>query len=98
MVAAVCGLVFGIALVTPVLLSARFLAVGKFDAVLYVVLGSVFGGMLLALAVLFGYRALAPDGFVYFGVSLVAGFVVTLGIASVVMFRRVFLAVDEKRE
>lgn len=97
-VALVTGTLVGVALIAPVLWSSRLLAAGKVDAVLYAVMGAVFGGMLLALGLLFGYRALAESGFVYFGAALVAGFVVTLGIASVVLFRRVFLADDETRE
>jgi len=45
------------------------------------------GGMLVASGVLIGYALAAPAGFMWFGLSLGAGFVVGLCVAAVQMVR-----------
>lgn len=59
--------------------ASRFFASDRINAGLAVVMGSVFAGLLVSLGALFGYRAIAPEGLIWFGPSLVAGFVVGLG-------------------
>lgn len=73
------GAFVGLGLFAPVLLGFRFLDAGRVDVGLGLTMGTVFAGMLIALGLLFGYRALAPKGLVYFGPALVGGFVVALG-------------------
>jgi len=48
-------------------------------------MGVVFGGLIVGLGVMFGYRFVTPSGFMYFGPAVVGGFVIALGILSVVM-------------
>lgn len=45
----------------------------------------VFGGLIVSLGVMWGYRLVTEKGFLYFGPSVVAGFVVTLGALAIVM-------------
>ena len=45
------------------------------------------GGMLLASGVLIGYVLVAPGGFLWFGLSLGAGYVISLGASAVWMMR-----------
>ena len=47
---------------------------------LYVVMGSVFGGLLVGLGVMTGFWFISRQGFMFFGPATVAGFVVALGI------------------
>lgn len=82
-IAIALGALVGIVLLLPVLWGLRFLNSGHVDVGLGITMGAVFGGMLVALGLLFGYRALAPDGLVYFGPALVGGFVVALGVFAV---------------
>lgn len=51
----------------------------------FVVMAVVFGGMILSLGVMWGYRLVTPDGFMWFGPSVVAGFVVALGVLAAVL-------------
>jgi hypothetical protein len=46
------------------------------------------GGMLVASGVLIAYVFIAPSGFLYFGLSLSAGYVVAFGIIAIGMMRR----------
>jgi hypothetical protein len=48
------------------------------------------GGMLVASAVLLAFVWLVPKGFVWFGVSLGAGFVIGLGVIAIGMLRETF--------
>lgn len=73
------------------------LASGNVDAVLPIVLGSVFGGMLLALGILFGYDALARTGFVYFGASLIAGYMLALAFGAFALLKKFYRTDDEAR-
>lgn len=67
----------------PVLMGYRFLAADKIDVGLAVVMGAVFGGLLVAVGALFGYKALAPEGIIWFGPALVGGFVLGLGVFAI---------------
>lgn len=51
-------------------------------------MGVVFGGLILSLGVMFGYRVVTPSGFMWFGPAVVAGFVVALGALAAVMLTR----------
>ena len=51
----------------------------------FVVMGVVFGGLILSLVVMFGYSLITQSGFMWFGPSVVAGFVVALGVLATVM-------------
>jgi hypothetical protein len=46
------------------------------------------GGMLLASAILIAYVFAAPSAFLYFGLALSAGFVMGLGVISVILWRQ----------
>jgi hypothetical protein len=86
--AVLLGLLLGIVLIAPLFWTSRLLTAQNADIGLYVVMGVVFGGLILSLGVMWGYRYVTPAGFVWFGPSVVAGFVVTLGVLAVVMARR----------
>lgn len=73
----------------------RFLVADRIDVGLAVVMGAVFGGLLVALGVLFGYRALAPSGLIWFGPALVGGYVLGLG-AFALNAARALLKPDDK--
>jgi Sec-independent protein secretion pathway component TatC len=79
-IAIALGVFVGLVLLAPVIWATRFFVSDKIDVGLAIVMGSVFAGLLVALGALFGYRAVAPDGLIWFGPSLVAGFVVGLGV------------------
>ena len=77
------GLVLGVVLLAPLFWTSRLLTARNADAALYVVMGSVFGGLLVGLGVMMGYWFVTHDGFVWFGPATVAGFAVALGILAV---------------
>ena len=82
-IAVALGALIGVGLLAPVLWGLRFFTAGHIEAGLGVTMGAVFGGLLLALGLLFGYRALAPDGIVWFGPAMVGGYVVALGVFAI---------------
>ena len=84
-VAALLGFLLGVLLVAPLFWVSRLLKVRHADAALFVVMGSVFVGLLLGLGVLMGYWFASPAGFVWFGPATVAGFVAALGALSVLL-------------
>jgi hypothetical protein len=96
-VAVVLGLAVGFVLAVPLLIGSRFASADKIDAALYTTMGSVMGGLLLSVGILFGYRALAGDGFVWFGPSLVVGFVVGLGAVGITMLRKLAQSDETRR-
>ena len=51
---------------------------------------SVIGGMLVSSALMIAYVVVARDGFVYFGLALAGGFVIGLGVISIVLWRKSF--------
>jgi voltage-gated potassium channel Kch len=79
----VLGLVLGAGLLAPLFGVSRLLKANHADIVLYIVMGTVFGGLFVGLGVLMGYRFITPSGFVWFGSATVAGYVVALGVLSV---------------
>jgi hypothetical protein len=86
--AVLLGLFLGIVLIAPLFWASRLLTEQNADIGLYVVMGVVFGGLIVSLGVMWVYHYVTPDGFEWFGPSVVAGFVVTLGVLAVVMARR----------
>jgi prepilin signal peptidase PulO-like enzyme (type II secretory pathway) len=87
-VAVVLGFLIGIGLIGATAWS-RKLPKSK-DAMdsIAVMMAFMTGGMLLASAVLVAYVFAAPSGFLYFGLALSAGFVIGLGVFSVVLWRQ----------
>jgi len=51
---------------------------------------SVIGGMLVSSALMIAYVVVAREGFVYFGLALAGGFVIGLGVISIVLWRKSF--------
>jgi hypothetical protein len=95
-IAATLGALMGIVLMAPLFLVRRLLTPANVEIAIALVVAMIIGGMVIAVGALFGYQAVAPDGQAYFGIALVAGFVVALGAASVIAFREL-LAGDETR-
>ncbi|PKQ17101.1 MAG: hypothetical protein CVT67_01285 [Actinobacteria bacterium HGW-Actinobacteria-7] len=96
-VAVMLGVIVGAGLIAPLFWASRFATAEKADFALVATMVSSMGGLIVAGAILFGYRHLAADGFVWFGSSVVGGFVVGLGVAAVVMLRRLAKNSDETR-
>lgn len=82
--AVLLGLILGVGLIAPLFWSSRLLTADNADIGLYVVMGVVFGGLIVGLGVMFGVRYITPSGFMWFGPSVVAGFMVALGVLAVV--------------
>jgi hypothetical protein len=78
--AVLLGLFLGVVLVAPLFWTSRLLSAKNADIGLYVVVGIVLGGMIVSLGVMWGYSLVTPSGFMWFGPSVVAGFVVVLGV------------------
>ena len=95
---AVCtGLALGVVLIAPLFWTLRLLDSKNADAALYVVMGSVFGGLLVGLAVMVGYWFASRDGFTYFGPATVVGFVLALGVLAVRTGMRMMMGNDESK-
>jgi len=84
-IAVLLGLTLGVVLVAPLFWTSRLLTAKNADLGTFVVMAVVFGGLIVSLGVMWGYRFVTPDGFVFFGPSVVGGFVVTLGALALVM-------------
>ena len=82
-VAIFLGLALGVCLFVPLFWTSRLLNARNADVALYVVIGSVLGGLLVGLAVMMGYWFVSRGGFLWFGPATVAGFVVALGVLAV---------------
>lgn len=87
--AVLLGLLLGVGLIAPLFWSSRLLTAQNADIGLYVVMGAVLGGLIVSLGVMWGYRLVTPSGFVWFGPSVVAGFVIALGVLAVVMTMKI---------
>ena len=79
-IASLLGIVLGVALVAPLFWTLRLINARNTDMALYVVMGSVFGGLFVGLGVMAGFWFISQEGFMFFGPAMVAGFVVALGI------------------
>jgi len=89
-VAALLGFLIGSALIVATAWSRRFSTSSDASDSVAIMMGFMMGGMLLATAVLIAYVFVAPQGFLYFGLSLATGFVVGLAVMAVVMGRETF--------
>jgi hypothetical protein len=87
-VAAVLGFLIGAALIGASAWSRNISTSSDARDGLAIMMMFMMGGMLVASGVLIGYVMVAPDGFVWFGVSLGAGYVIGLGVAAVQMMRQ----------
>lgn len=72
-------------LIAPLFWISRLLTAKNADLGLYVVMGAVFGGMIASLGLMWGYSLITASGFMWFGPSVIVGFVVTLGVLATVM-------------
>jgi hypothetical protein len=77
------GLVLGIVLIAPLFWTLRRITSSNADMALYVAIGSVFGGLLVGLGLMMGYWFVSPEGFKFFGLATVFGFVLALGVLAV---------------
>ncbi len=96
-VAVTLGVIVGAGLMAPLLWSSRFAYSEKPDRALYAAMVSSMGGVLVGAGILYGYYALAKEGFVWFGPSLIAGFVLGLGVVTILLMRRMAKSDDETR-
>ncbi len=96
-IAVALGALIGVGLLVPVLWGLRFFTAGHIEVGLGVTMGAVFGGLLLALGLLFGYRALAPDGIIWFGPALVGGYVIALGVFAIRAAAQLLKSDDDTR-
>ena len=72
-------------LIAPLFWTSRLLTAKNADLGLAVVMGVVFGGLLVSVGLMFGYKLITATGFMWFGPSVVVGFIIALGVLSVVM-------------
>lgn len=89
-VAAVLGFLIGVALIAATAWSRKLSTSSDASESVAAMMGFMVGGMLLATCVLIAYVFVAPQGFLYFGLSLGAGFLVGLAVAAVVLGRETF--------
>jgi hypothetical protein len=86
-VAAVLGLVVGVALISATALSRKLIPSADAQSGVLLMMVSMFGGMVVASIVLFAYALIAPQGFLWFGLALGVGFITGLAYFSVQMLR-----------
>jgi hypothetical protein len=86
-VAAVLGFLIGAVLIAASAWSRNISTSSEAENGLAIMMAFMMGGMLVASAVLIGYVLVAPGGFLWFGVSLGAGYVVGLGVAAFWMMK-----------
>lgn len=87
-IAVVLGFLVGLGLIAATAWGRRF-ASEALDSII-VMMSFMVGGMLVASAILIGYALYARDGFLYFGLSLAAGFVLGLAFYGLKMWRHTF--------
>jgi hypothetical protein len=87
-VAAVLGFLIGVGLIGATAWSRNSSASRDASDSIAVMMLFMMGGMLLASAVLIAYVFIAPNAFLYFGLALSAGFVMGLGVISVMLWRQ----------
>jgi len=86
-IAAVLGFLIGAGLITATAWSRKIPASTDPSDEIAVMMMFMAGGMLVASGVLIAYVFIAPGGFLYFGLSLAAGFVIAFGIIAFRMMR-----------
>ena len=82
------GFLFGVGLIAATAWSRSLPKSADAMDSIAVMMGFMAGGMLLAAGVLVAYVFIAPSAFVYFGLALSAGFVIGLGVISVILWRQ----------
>ena len=89
-VAGLLGFSVGVTLIAVMAWSRKLSTSSDASDAIVVMMIAMLGGMLAASAVLIGYVFVARAGFVYFGLSLAAGFVIGLGVVTVGLMRETF--------
>jgi len=89
-VAGFLGFLIGSALIVATAWSRKLSASSDARDSVAVMMAFMMGGMLLASAALVTFVLVAPQGFMYFGLSLATGFVVGLAAVAVIMGRETF--------
>ena len=87
-VAVVLGFLIGAGLIGATAWSRTISASRDVSDSIAVMMMFMMGGMLLSSGILIAYVFLAPSGFLYFGLALSAGFVIGLGVISIVLWRQ----------
>jgi len=87
-VAVVLGFLIGVGLIAATAKSRTMSASRDASDSIAIMMMFMMGGMLLASGVLIAYVFIAPSAFLYFGLSLSAGFVIGLGVISVMLWRQ----------
>jgi len=96
-VAIVLGVLLGIGLLLPLVWTLRRITPGNVDVGVNIGMGAVFGGLLVGLGLMVGYKVLAPEGFWYFGPAVAGGFIVALGVLSWRVAVQMLSSDDEKK-
>jgi hypothetical protein len=86
-IAAVLGFLIGAALIGASAWSRNLSTSSDAHDGLVMMMFFMMGGMLVASGVLIVYVLVAPNGFLWFGLALGAGYVIGLGISAVLMMR-----------
>ena len=81
------GFLIGAGLITATAMSRKLPASADPSDGIAIIMMFMMGGMLIASGVLIAYVFIAPSGFLYFGLSLAAGFVIAFGIIAIGMMR-----------
>jgi len=87
-IAGVLGFLIGVGLISATAWSRKLPTSTDPSDVITVMMLFMMGGMLLASAVLIAYVFIAPGGYLYFGLSLAAGFVIGLGVVAFGLMRQ----------
>lgn len=88
LVAAVLGFLIGVGLITATAWSRRIPTSTDSSDSIAIIMLFMMGGMLVASGVLIAYAFIAPSAFLYFGLSLAAGFVIGLGVIAFGLMRQ----------
>jgi hypothetical protein len=86
-IAAILGFLIGAALIVASAWSRNLSTSSDARDSIAIMMMFMMGGMLVASGVLIGYALFAPAGFLWFGLSLGAGYVLGLGAAAIQMMR-----------
>lgn len=83
------GCVFGVVLISLLYIAIKYLTVGKADMVVIVVLGVVLIELIVAFAVFYVVRTVAPEGLVGFGAATAAGYLIGLVVVGAKLLKEV---------
>jgi len=84
----VLGFLIGAGLISATAWSRTISASRDASDSIAVMMMFMMGGMLLSSGILIAYVFVAPSAFLYFGLALSAGFVIGLGVISIVLWRQ----------